>query len=149
MLEAIMESSLKEKVLFFLLANDDAYPREIAANFGFNLNAVQYQLRKLEKAGVLRSRLRGKVRLYGLDPAYPFRKEFDALLKRAFALLKASEKEKLYKKRQSGNWYENIIPKASRPLKANSKPEKIEETEKKEPPGGYYRKAEPLDFSVD
>jgi len=146
MLEAIMESLLKEKVLFFLLVNDDAYPREIAANFGFNLNAVQYQLKKLEKAGVLYSRLRGKVRLYGLDPNYAFRRELDALLKKAFALLKASEKEKLYKS-NGPLWakknYENIIPNMK-------KAEKTVEKEKTVAPARELpRKTEPLDFSTD
>jgi DNA-binding transcriptional ArsR family regulator len=106
MLESLLESPLKERILLFLLANEGSYPNEIARNFGFNLNAVQYQLKKLEKAGVLYSRLRGKVRLYGMDPRYPFRKELEALLRKAFDFLDAAEKDKYYirrrRPRQSG-----------------------------------------------
>jgi predicted ArsR family transcriptional regulator len=146
MLEAILESSLKEKVLFFLLANDDAYPREIAANFGFNLNAVQYQLKKLEKAGVLYSQARGKILLYGLNPGYAFARELNALLKKAFSLLKASEKEKLYKSRlllRPGKHYDNIILDMNKAEKATEKEKPAESTRK------FTRKSEPLDFSTD
>jgi DNA-binding transcriptional ArsR family regulator len=100
MLEALLESPVKEKLLFFLLANDSSYPSEIARNFAFNLNAVQYQLKKLENAGVLYSQLRGKVRLYGLNPRYPFRKELKALLQKAFDFLSAAEKDKYYIRRR-------------------------------------------------
>jgi DNA-binding transcriptional ArsR family regulator len=145
MLEAVLDSALKEKVLFFLLAADDAYPREIAANFGFNLNAVQYQLKKLEKAGVLYSRARGKILLYGLNPGYVFAGELDALLKKAFSLLKASEKEKLYKSRflWPGKLYDKIIPNMKKAETATEKEKPAEPTRK------FPRKSEPLDFSTD
>ena len=100
MLEALLESPLKEKLLLYLLANEDSYPNEIARNFSFNLNAVQYQLKKLEKAGVLYSQLRGKVRLYGLDPRYPFRRELEALLRKAFDFLSQAERDKYYIRRR-------------------------------------------------
>lgn len=100
MLEALLESPLKEKLLLYLLVNEGTFPSEIARNFSFNLNAVQYQLKKLEKAGVLYSQLRGKVRLYGLDPRYPFRKELDALLRKAFDFLSQAEKDAYYIRRR-------------------------------------------------
>lgn len=100
MLEALLESPLKEKLLLFLLANEGSFPSEIARNFSFNLNAVQYQLKKLEKAGVLYSQLRGKVRLYGLDPRYPFRRELEALLRKAFDFLSPAEKDAYHIRRR-------------------------------------------------
>ncbi|MDD8010315.1 MAG: winged helix-turn-helix domain-containing protein [Acidobacteriota bacterium] len=100
MLEALLESPVKEKLLLYLLVNEGSYPNEIARNFSFNLNAVQYQLKKLEKAGVLYSRLRGRVRLYGLDPRYPFRKELQALLQKAFDFLSDAEKDKSFIRRR-------------------------------------------------
>lgn len=100
MLEALLESPLKEKTLLFLLANDGSYLSEIARNFGFNPNAVQYQLKKLERGGVLYSQLRGKVRLYGLNPRYAFRKELEALLQKTFDFLSAGEKDKYYIRRR-------------------------------------------------
>jgi len=100
MLEALLESPLKEKTLLFLLANDGSYLSEIARNFDFNPNAVQYQLKKLERGGVLYSQLRGKVRLYGFDPRYPFRKELEALLRKTFAFLSQTDKNKYYLRRR-------------------------------------------------
>ncbi|HNQ01615.1 MAG: winged helix-turn-helix transcriptional regulator [Acidobacteria bacterium] len=100
MLEALLESPVKEKLLLYLLVNEGSYPNEIARNFSFNLNAVQYQLKKLEEAGVLYSRLRGRVRLYGLDPRYPFRKELQALLQKAFDFLSDAEKDKSFVRRR-------------------------------------------------
>jgi len=100
LLEALLESPVKEKLLLYLLVNEGSYPNEIARNFSFNLNAVQYQLKKLEEAGVLYSRLRGRVRLYGLDPRYPFRKELQALLQKAFDFLSDAEKDKSFIRRR-------------------------------------------------
>ena len=106
MLEALLESPLKEKILLFLLANEGSYLSEIARNFDFNPNAVQYQLNKLERGGVLYSQLRGKVRLYGLNPRYAFYKELEALLRKTLDFLSVEEKDKYYirrrRPRQSG-----------------------------------------------
>jgi DNA-binding transcriptional ArsR family regulator len=161
MLEAMFESTVKEKLLLFLLANDGSYPSEIARNFAFNLNAVQFQLKKLEKAGVLTSQLRGKVRLYGLDPRYPFSGELQALLRKAFALLGTGEKDRFYAVRpqspRASVTYEKIIssvgaetdnhsPQSDRPAFF----QKAVRKRKRAKPIQYYpRKTEPLDFSID
>jgi DNA-binding transcriptional ArsR family regulator len=100
MLEPLLESPVKEKILLFLLMNTDSYPRDIARNFGVNFTTVLYQLKKMEAAGILYSQLRGKVRLYGLDPRYPFRKELEALLQKAFDFLSQADKDKYYIRRR-------------------------------------------------
>jgi len=100
MLEPLLESPVKEKILLFLLVNKDSYPRDIARNFGVNFTTVLYQLKKMEAAGVLYSQLRGKVRLYGLDPRYPFRKELEALLRKAFDFLSQADKDTYYIRRR-------------------------------------------------
>ena len=100
MLEVLLESPVKEKILLFLLANKDSYPREIARNFNFNFTTVLYQLKRLEDAGVLYSQLRGKVRLYGLNPRYPFRRELEAFLQKTLDFLDAAEKDKYYIRRR-------------------------------------------------
>jgi len=91
MLEALFESEKKEKILFFLYSHGDGYAREIARAFQFNL-----QLSKLESHGILYSRLRGRVRLFGLNPRYPFKKELEALLKKAMMFLPEDEVRKYY-----------------------------------------------------
>lgn len=96
MLEPIIESEKKEKILFYLYSHGEGYAREIARVFRFNLNTVQNQLQKLESHGVLYSRLKGKVRLYSFNPSYPFRDELEALLKKAIMYLPEKEVRKYY-----------------------------------------------------
>lgn len=82
MLEPILGSEIKEKVLLYIHANGESYPREIAKAFDFHVNAVQSQMLNLEKGAVLYSKLKGRVRLFGLNPRYAFKKELEALLER-------------------------------------------------------------------
>ena len=99
MLEALLQSEKKEKILLFIYTNNESYPREIARVFKFNINAVRNQLLNLEKSGVLYSNLKGKVRLFGINPRYPFKKELEALLEKALKFIPADEKEKFYTRR--------------------------------------------------
>jgi len=96
MLEALFGSKTRESVLLFLLTHGDAYAREMARVYGYTLNMVQSQLAALEAGGVVVSRLRGKVRLYQLNPRYPFRKELERLLWRALDFYPSDERERLY-----------------------------------------------------
>jgi len=96
MLEPLFESPTKGRVLLFLYTHGESYGREIARELGFYPNAVQYQLLKLEKGGVLFSKLRGKVRLFGLNPRYPFKKELEALLEKSLSFIPQEERERLY-----------------------------------------------------
>lgn len=99
MLEALFGSDKKEKILFFLISHGEGYPREIARTLGFNLQTVQNHLLNLESGGVLYSRLKGKVRLFGLNPRYPFKKELESLLNKAMAFLPEEEVRRLYRPR--------------------------------------------------
>lgn len=99
MLEPLFESTAKEKILLYLHTHGESYPREMARDLGFYINAVQYQLQKLERGGVLYSKLKGKVRLFGLNPRYPFRKELAAVLEKALLFVREEERLKLYRPR--------------------------------------------------
>jgi len=99
MLEPLLDSPNKEKILLYLYTNGEAYPREIARSLGLNLSAVQNQLQKLESGGVLYSKHKGKVRLFGFNPRYPFKKELEALLEKALTFIPEEEKEKYYRPR--------------------------------------------------
>jgi DNA-binding transcriptional ArsR family regulator len=99
MLEPLFESTAKERILLFLHAHGESYPREIARALGLYVNAVQYQLLKMEKGGVLYSKLRGKVRLFGMNPRYPFKKELASLLEKALSFMTDTESSRLYKPR--------------------------------------------------
>lgn len=99
MLEALLESEKKEKILLYLYSHGEAYARELARAFRFNLNTVQNQLLNLENNGVLYSKLKGKVRLFGINPRYPFKKELEALLEKALAFVPEEEKMRYYRPR--------------------------------------------------
>jgi DNA-binding transcriptional ArsR family regulator len=99
MLEPLLDSPAKEKILLYLYTHGDSYPRELARSLGLYVTAVQYQLGKLENGGVLYSRLRGRVRLFGFNPRYPFKKELEDLLEKALSFVPPEEREKLYKPR--------------------------------------------------
>jgi len=92
MLEPLFDSPAKEKALLAIQARGESYPRELARIFGLPVYTIQYQLRNLERGGVLYSRLRGRTRLYGFNPRYPFRKELLALLEKARDFYIAAER---------------------------------------------------------
>jgi len=99
MLEPLFESPAKGKILLYIHTHGESYAREIARDLGLYLRAVQYQLLKLEHGGVLYSKLKGKVRLFGINPRYPFKKELEALLDKALSFVPERERGKLWSPR--------------------------------------------------
>ena len=99
MFESLFESTIKESILFFIFINKESYASELARNFDFNLYAVQNQLKKLEAGAVLYSQLKGKVRIFGMNPRYAFKKELEALLLKGYNLLSYEVRSKYYMKR--------------------------------------------------
>lgn len=99
MLEPLFESEPKEKALLYLYTHGESYAREIARALGLYGNTVQYQLLKLEANGVLYSKLRGRIRLFGFNPRYPFKRELEALLKKALSFVPEEELDRLYRPR--------------------------------------------------
>jgi len=99
MLEALFESQIKEKLLLYLYVNESSYGGELARNFQLNLYTVQNQLKKLELGGVIYSELKGSVRLFKLNPRYPFQKELSALLEKLYQFTSQENKDRYYIKR--------------------------------------------------
>ena len=99
MLEPLLGSGIKEKILLYLYTHGESYAREITTAFQFHLNSVQNQLLTLESGGVLYSKLKGKVRLFGLNPRYPFKRELETLLEKVLKFIPEEEKEKFYRPR--------------------------------------------------
>jgi DNA-binding transcriptional ArsR family regulator len=96
MFKALFGSERKGKILLFLHAHGESYPSEIARAFGYYLNSVQTVMANLERGGILYSRLRGNLRLFGLNPRYPFKRELEALMEKSLMFVAPEEKEKLY-----------------------------------------------------
>src|SRR5512137_1514551 len=95
MLESLLGSINRERVLVFLHARGEGYAREIARFFKTDLDPVQKQLERLEFGGIIYSRSAGKTRVYTLNPRYPFLAELNALMDKALSFYPAAEKEEL------------------------------------------------------
>jgi DNA-binding transcriptional ArsR family regulator len=96
MIEALLGSINKERVLVYLFANGSGYARAIADFFGTNLRNIQVQLDNLEAGGVVVSRQEGRTRLYEYNPRWPLRDELIALIKRLLDFYPQSEIERLF-----------------------------------------------------
>ena len=95
MLEAILGSVSRERVLIFLYAREEGYAREIARFFDTDLVQVQKQLDRLDLGGVLAGRSAGRTRLYKFNPRYPFLKELITLLEKTLAFYPAETRQRL------------------------------------------------------
>jgi hypothetical protein len=94
-LEALFGTVNRERVLLYLFARDEGYPREVAKFYGTDLRSIQNQFEKLEVGGVLYSRLIGNTRLYAFNPRCPFLEELTVLLDKALGFYPEDERERL------------------------------------------------------
>ncbi len=99
MLEGLLGNITVEKILFALYVYGEGYPLGIAKIFGEPVNRIQQQLRRLENAGIVASRMVGRVRIYTLNPRYPFLEELKALMAKAYEFIPEREREKYYGRR--------------------------------------------------
>ena len=95
MLETLLGSINKERVLIYLVGRKSGYAREIARYYETDFTPIQCQLRNLENANILVSQTLGKTRVYYLNPRYPFIKELTGLIDKAIYFLPDDEKQKL------------------------------------------------------
>jgi len=100
MLEAIIGSTNRERVLLFIFSREEGYAREIARFFATDLDPIQKQLDKLETGGVLASRKAGRTRLYSFNPRCPFLKELKILLGKVMKFCPDDLRERLVMNRR-------------------------------------------------
>ncbi|MBM3315628.1 helix-turn-helix transcriptional regulator [candidate division WOR-3 bacterium] len=91
----LLGSAVRAQALLYLSVHREAYPRELAAELGYGLRAVQSALERLEAARVVFSRLRGPYRVYALNPLHPLRGHLGGLLGRVVELMPAEERRQL------------------------------------------------------
>ena len=96
MLELLLKSPVKEKVLLYIYTHGESYAREIARELGLYVRGIQHHLLKMEQDGILYSKLKGKVRLFGIEPRYPFKKELEAVLDKTLLFVPEEERKRLY-----------------------------------------------------
>jgi DNA-binding transcriptional ArsR family regulator len=95
MLEDLFGSINKERILVYLAARGEGYPRAMAQFFDTNLRNIQVQLDNLEAGGIVVSRQEGRTRLYSFNPRWPIRAELLALIERLLEFYPAEERERL------------------------------------------------------
>lgn len=96
MLETLLGSTSCERVLLFILAREEGYPREIARFFEVDYRPIRNQLNRLESGGILRSRSAGRTRLYSFNPRCPYLKELKSLLDKVMTFCPADLEERLF-----------------------------------------------------
>jgi hypothetical protein len=100
MLELLLGSVNRERVLLFICTRGEGYPRDIARFFSTDLTPIQRQLDVLERGGILVSRLVGRTRLYTFNTRYPLLNEIKALLEKATSFYPQDERDRLLASRQ-------------------------------------------------
>ena len=100
LLEPIVGSSNRERVLIFLQAREEGYAREIARFFETDLSPIQDQLEKREAGGVIVSKQAGRTILYLFNPRYALLDELKSLLNKAISFYPDELQEKLLMNRR-------------------------------------------------
>ena len=95
MLEGLFGSASKERVLAFIYARQEGYPREIAKFWNCSLLPIQKQLDKLERDGILFRKMYGRTVVYKFNPRYFLKNELEAILKKTVSLYSPELKEGL------------------------------------------------------
>ena len=95
MIEALLGSKNRERVLLFLNVRKEGYAREISRFYKTDISQIQKQLERLELGNVIFSKTVGKTRVYSLNPRYPFLDELKALLQKVLSFYPIDELEKL------------------------------------------------------
>ena len=95
MLEGLFGTVNKEKVLLYVYAREEGYPREVAKYYDIDLKTIQNQFEKLELGGVLYSRMVGRTRLYTFSPRFVFLSELKQMLEKALSFYPEEERERL------------------------------------------------------
>lgn len=111
MLHVLFGNGSLEKILLFLFVNESAYGCQIQILLKLPLTPIQNGLNRLEKGKVIKSEKQGKMKIYRMDPLYPFYQELNSLLKRAYTLLSPNEKRQYCFTHKPKLSYQNEIKK--------------------------------------
>lgn len=96
MLESLFGNTIIEKILFYLIVNEECYPSQLRKIFQAPLFSFQKALARLEKGSIVVSNRKGKTLLYQFNPRYPFLKELKAFLDVAYDGFPQEIREKYY-----------------------------------------------------
>jgi hypothetical protein len=95
-LESLFGTPTIEQILFFIFINKTCYPSQLKKVFAKPLYSFQNALGRLERGGIIVSSKVGKTLVYQFNPRYPFIKELETLLQKAYQFLPDELREKYY-----------------------------------------------------
>ena len=95
MIEGLLGSLYKERVLVFIFTRQKGYAREIAQFYKIALTPVLNQLKVLEENGILTSTKQGKTIVYKFNPRYAFLQELQAILEKLVSFYPEDIRENL------------------------------------------------------
>ena len=98
-LSGLTGNETASKVLLYLESYGSGYPRAISEAFKIAISQVQRQLERLEREGILVSRLIGKTRLYEWNPRCFYLEDLKKILSKSLERLPESVKEKYFRQR--------------------------------------------------
>ncbi|MCB1107747.1 MAG: winged helix-turn-helix transcriptional regulator [Chlamydiia bacterium] len=99
MLEPIFGSKTIEKILFYVLKNDQTYGSQLSKIFQGSLSSFQKGLDRLETGAILVSFQIGKTVIYQFNPRYPFLAELKLFLEKAYRFLPQEFKDRCYEQK--------------------------------------------------
>jgi predicted transcriptional regulator len=99
-LEAIFGSRSAAQVLLFLEAYGSGHALRIAATYSVSVSPIQRQLRRLERDGVLLSRIVGRTRLFEFNTRNPTVRNLRDFLEAELDLIPEEEAKAYYRQRQ-------------------------------------------------
>lgn len=100
LLESLLGSKNRERILVYLHAREAGYAREISRFFDTDYFPIYDQLGKLEASGVIVSHKVGRTILFQFNPRYALLTELRALLEKAISYYPEELQERLYKNRR-------------------------------------------------
>jgi len=99
MIESLLGNKTLEYILLSIEKYGSCYAFEIHKRFGLRIYSVQTQLKRMQKTGILVSRLSANTRIYEFNLKYPFIDELHSLLAKTLKLMPKKEIELYYSKK--------------------------------------------------
>ncbi len=84
MLDTLITSKTRIKLLlkFFLNSNSSAYLRSLECEFGESTNGIRVELNRFEKAGLLKTSIKGNKKMFQANVSHPMFNDIQNLLKK-------------------------------------------------------------------
>jgi len=116
MLKSLFGNKNIERILLFLLVNENCYAHQLSYLLNIPLTPLQNALSRLENGKILVSEIKKKKRIYNFNPDCELIQELEMLLKKAYANLPVEEKKQYHyvhtEQKKQNKHFDNLLIKA-------------------------------------